>query len=309
MAYEVGDPGHLSVHGALVTRLTSLGIVWEVALTLPDAPALGDTGHVPDHDLIVAAIRELHAAQVAAGALIDPLPALPDAALPGDLGHVDDHNLIEDALVVCEAGRKPYNVATGGTVTYYTDGEGQAWAVHSFTNPGADTFEVVESNAPFRVHVGGGNGGGICSGCCGGCGQRGRYGQHVQEDARTLAVGSYPVTVGGGGSGTGWSASGCGYGGNGGTSTFDGLSTPGGQNGVDGPIFETDIRGTTETLGSQGWNLGCGDHVTGSGGIAGIVVVAYEIDAIPADYVEDVDHPLPLPAENRELIPVGGPYE
>lgn len=325
MAYEVGDPGHLSVHGDLVTRLSSLGIVWGVTLTLPDVPTLGESGHVPDHDLIVAAIRELHAAQVAAGALVDPLPPLPDAAAVGDLGHVDDHNLIESALVVCEAGKFPYNEATGGTVTYYTDGEGQAWARHTLA-PTDSEFVVTTAVDPFRVLwvAAGGQGGSGFTGGIGHNGYQGAGGGAWTDDARTIPVGSHPVTVGagrtaqavpasdgwgestvafgvtcGGGARSGYTDTSGGPGGAGTPGSEGGTSNGGtGGHGVIGPTNpQTDpltAWGITVTdgpgFGGYGTGQGSGG-APGTPGFDGVVIVDYRVASIPGDYVEVVEHP------------------
>lgn len=251
MAYEIGDGGHITVHNELPTRLSSLALVWGVTVTLPPARELGAAGHVDDHNLIVQAIRDIHAAQLAAGALVDPLPELPDTAAVDDLGHVDDHNAIEAGVEVVEAGRFPYNAATGGTVTYYTDGEGQAWAVHTFTASG--DFVVTESVQPFRALVvaGGGAGGrsqsGLWSSGAGGAGGM------IDVDDLTLPVGTHPAVVGAGAT----------YAANilkGYDSTFGGLTAVGG-----GCSQQDNGNGRAGGSGSGGGQSGSGGGPGGSG--------------------------------------------
>lgn len=122
MTHNIGDPGHISVHAGLVTPLEALATEWGATVALPDAPTLGELGHVDDHNMIVQAIRDLHAEMRAQGGTVAELPVeLPATVTAGELGHVDDHNAIDAAILVLEAGRKPYNDATGGVITEYDE--------------------------------------------------------------------------------------------------------------------------------------------------------------------------------------------
>ena len=92
-----------------------------------------------------------------------------------------------------------FNNATGGTVTEVQDynGSGELWRVHTFTGNGS--FEVLDSQQPFRVlAVGGGGGNGIYFNDSAGNGP-GDGGQVFTNDAYTLSVGAYPFTIGAGG--------------------------------------------------------------------------------------------------------------
>ena len=56
----------------------------------------------------------------------------------------------------------PVGSATGGTVTYYVDGSGQRWAVHTFIHGlGAANFNVLAGmDVNYLIVAGGGGGGG-----------------------------------------------------------------------------------------------------------------------------------------------------
>lgn len=203
-----------------------------------------------------------------------------------------------------------WSEATGGTVTDIPNynGSGETWRVHTFTGNG--TLTVTKSGAPFRVFlVGGGGGGGGFDGNWHGNGGSGGF--DTQNDAAVIPAGAHAVVVGGGGTyygeGTGSN------GGTGGTSSIGNLFTAAGGPGGAGPGGNggnysggasnggtTTIRGTSETFGNGGpadnWpgfspgtntgNGGGGGHTgrgdpggprQGTGGAAGIVIIAYRI--------------------------------
>lgn len=194
MTHFIGDPGHIDVHNDLRDALQAQATRIGVSIVVPEARTVGELGHVDDHAAIVAALEALHAGAVANDWGIAALPSFtPKSA--GSLGHVDDHNAYDEALAILAAATPGYNDATGGTVTTYFDAaEGKAFRVHTFTADG--TFEVTQdSGRPYSVLVvAGGQGGGGDMSRVGGTG-----GGVVEDNTETIAVGSYPITVGSGG--------------------------------------------------------------------------------------------------------------
>jgi hypothetical protein len=197
-------------------------------------------------------------------------------------------------IVVVSYEIAPYNDAEGGTTTTYTK-DGATFKVHTFTNTG--NLIVKQSHRPFRVLVvGGGGGTGSnwgCETCCGDAGGSGS-GYHYAGDSDALPVGEYAIAVGNGGSAAGARQ----VGGGGGTSSFigEGINRVanggegGGQSGsgccqdrgcrVDGKggsQISNDITGTAKPYAGSG---GPGSNVSpdpGKNGVAGIVIVSYQI--------------------------------
>lgn len=143
------------------------------------------------------------------------------------------------------------NIATGGTITTVTL-SGKKYRVHTFSNVGSSSLSVSRGLLPFRALIAAG-GGGVgyrgSSNTTGGGGAGGLY----TNDAMALATGSHAVTVGAGGSG--------GYltFGNGGDSSFSGITRTGGGYGTD--------YGQAGSGGSGGGGGGNNDYdgVAGSG--------------------------------------------
>lgn len=184
-----------------------------------------------------------------------------------------------------QLGRFEFNSATGGTTSTVTNynSTGQTWRVHEFTSNAP--LVVTKFSQPFSVYIGGGNGGGGSSGCCGSCAARASYGGQYLSTTQILAATSYPAVIGGGGGGGIWSmdaaiAGSSVGGGAGGASSFAGVSRAGGAGGPSsaGSFTTTNIRGVgNQNIGFQAWSGGCGDGNNGSNGIAGRVIVAYQI--------------------------------
>lgn len=60
MTYLTGDPAHINLgHNELITTIQEMADSMAITVTLPDTAGLGDTGHVADHNLIVAAIQTI----------------------------------------------------------------------------------------------------------------------------------------------------------------------------------------------------------------------------------------------------------
>jgi hypothetical protein len=202
----------------------------------------------------------------------------------------DTNNLKGGWSAPLTAQASGFNLATGGTETDVPDynGTGETWRVHTF-NSNAD-FVVSNASLPFEVlWVGGGGGGCSGSGGNGNSGAGGRGGR-VSE---TIAVGTWPVVIGGGGSGGDVSNAG-----GGGQTTFHGHTGDGGPGGTSGStpggglsITDT-ISGVSVNYGHNAWpraytNMpngpgggGGGGELAGhwgAGGAAGQVVVAYRI--------------------------------
>ena len=285
MTYSPGDPGHMLAHSDLVAAVNAELTRFGMAADLPTR-ALGDEGHLDDHNAIRGALATIEAT---AGKTFGT--ALPPVRNLGDAGHVDDHT----ALLACalEASLWPaWNDATGGTITEVDNynSTGEKWRVHTFDTTAGGTLTVTLAVQPFRVLVVGGGGG-----APGSPGPAPNYshaggGRGVEENAVTLAAGSYPTTIGAGGGG-GPKDSGCG--GTGGTTTFHTWSQSGGAggcisspgNGVGGPL--SDITGTSIQYGKAGVaeapnpDPGQGGRAqrssAGGAGRPGAVIVAYRI--------------------------------
>lgn len=200
-----------------------------------------------------------------------------------------------------QLGGFEFNAATGGTESTITNynGTGQTWKVHSFSSGAVLT--VTKSGSPFKVFVLGGGPGG-CGIYSGNGGQSGG-GQYYYSDTETLRVGSYGAVIGGGGGGfcCEGAAADDGNGTNGGSTTFAGRTGAGGvHHTFNSSIhpFVSNITGTSlsyssNTAGANGYAAApttpgsagrtSGIHPTGgpnfpsTGGITGIVVVAYQI--------------------------------
>ena len=195
MTYSPGDPGHMLAHSDLVTAVNAELTRFGMAADLPTR-ALGDEGHLDDHNAIRGALATIEAT---AGRTFGT--ALPPVRNLGDPGHVDDHT----ALLACalEASTWPaWNAATGGTITEVADGQYPLpgrWRVHTFTAAGS--LDISLAVQPFRVLVVGGGGRGedgvpdTGGGSRGGCG--GGAGGVFANDAMALTAQAHAVTVGG----------------------------------------------------------------------------------------------------------------
>lgn len=165
--------------------------------------------------------------------------------------------------------------AIGGTVTEYTDGNGDTWRSHTFLNSG--TFEVLEhgtgvygKKVDYLVQAGGGGGSN------GGAGAGGQlYGGIADGVPLEIPVGKHKVIVGAGGTG-GFNV----YGGPGTESVFFDKVAVGGGGGHDGApeahpqsggcgsgagIYQTDHGGK----GRSGQGMNGGSNANHSGGAGG----------------------------------------
>lgn len=60
MTYAIGDPAHIQKgHNDLVTAIQEQADRYMITVTLPDTAHLSDTGHVDDHNLMVAALQAI----------------------------------------------------------------------------------------------------------------------------------------------------------------------------------------------------------------------------------------------------------
>jgi hypothetical protein len=59
MTHAIGDPNHLGVHNDLVESVRAEAQRFGVDVILPDEAYLGDSGHVDDHNMIVAALQAI----------------------------------------------------------------------------------------------------------------------------------------------------------------------------------------------------------------------------------------------------------
>ena len=59
MAYQEGDPGHLSVHNTLRDEIADTAAALSVDVVLPDEAVAGQTGHVDAHNLITDALQKI----------------------------------------------------------------------------------------------------------------------------------------------------------------------------------------------------------------------------------------------------------
>ena len=225
MTYSPGDPGHMLAHSDLVAAVNAELTRFGMAADLPTR-ALGDEGHLDDHNAIRGALATIEAT---AGRTFGT--ALPPVRNLGDAGHVDDHT----ALLACalEASTWPaFNDCTGGTVTTVDNynGSTERWRIHTWDTTAGGTLTVTKAVQPFRVlAVGGGGGNGNYTQDSAGNGP-GDGGQVFTNDAYTLSVGAYSFTIGAGG---GARTSGDGAGGSGTATTAFGQTLNGG--GVHGP--------------------------------------------------------------------------
>ena len=220
MTYSPGDPGHMLAHSDLVTAVNAELTRFGMAADLPTR-ALGDEGHLDDHNAIRGALATIEAT---AGRTFGT--ALPPVRNLGDPGHVDDHT----ALLACalEASLWPaWNDGTGGTVTEiddYNGATGERWRVHQFDSDGV--LDVSLAIKPFRVLVSGGGGGGNpdgqldSGGVFVGTAHGGGGGVHTNDTA-TLPTGPIALTVGAGGGSRG----------RGGNTTFRDVVAEGGYGG------------------------------------------------------------------------------
>ena len=188
-----------------------------------------------------------------------------------------------------------FNNATGGTVTEVQNynGTGELWRVHTFTGNGS--FEVLDSQQPFRVAAIGGGGGGRRHNCH----NSGGGGQFTDTDY-TIPVGAHSVSIGGGGNGgSGGAGTYCQTGSNGGAVSLGSVMTmaggkAGGTGGENYTERTTNILGSNVTWGGgsptnnngnrpgRGGGAGNGDGGSGgayygSRGYRGELIVAYQI--------------------------------
>ena len=286
MAFTVGDLGHVTAHNDLAALINIEAARFGLAADLDEAHVIDDPLHINVHGLLLTKLEAI--ANTAGKTYTQALPAHPTL---GSTGHTDDHNSMLTA--VAEASTWPaWNDCTGGTVTEIDNynGSTERWRTHVFDTTAGGTLTVTLAVQPFRVLVVGGGGG-----APGSPGPAPNYshaggGRGVEENAVTLAAGSYPATIGGGGGG-GPKDSGCG--GKGGTTTFHSWSQSGGTggciaqagNGVGGPL--SDITGTSIQYGKAGvaeapnpdpGQGGRSQRSSGGGaGRPGAVIVAYRI--------------------------------
>lgn len=176
----------------------------------------------------------------------------------------------------------PYNLASGGQESEYTDGQGKRWRQHVFLSEG--TLIVSRNPNPFRIIcVAGGQGGG---GGATGWGGSGGAGGNILNTLGALPVGNAAVFVGSGGGGNNQSvgslggASICGsYSSSAGNpSGAGGASAPLGynQNGFPGGDgVPLPVSGGTQVFGGGGGGGGCSEADSdlpvsgGPGGVGG----------------------------------------
>ena len=201
-------------------------------------------------------------------------------------------------------GGAPSIEATGGSVS--TSGN---YTIHTFSFPNSDNFEVTSGEGQIDILVIAGGGAGGSGGNSGWFGGGGGAGGYAYATGYTVAPGTYPISVGGGGSGNagGRGSSGqnswfnlpvpsgkifCQGGGGGGVGQYPGIhpdapAYDGGSGGGSGSHYDsgttpggvaaqpgqngTFTNGTLEQYGFAGGdeNGGSGDGVGGGGGGAG----------------------------------------
>ena len=273
---------HLQDHNGLSGDVVSECARFGITPTTGGPYNAGDPYHIAEHGKMVSDLQSI--ATAAGRTYTTPLPKTPKL---GDVGHIQDH--LDLRACVDEAAQWPaFNDATGGTITEVDNynGTGTRFRVHTFTSSG--TLNVSRALQPFRVLVIGGGGSGRYNppGWSGGGGKAGG------EFTRSIAAGTYPVTVGAGSptdsSGTG--------GGGGGTSSFLDITSAGGNRGGDnnngggGWHTHSDISGGQVLYGANpgryaytaygpgsGGGGGAATNNWGLGGSGGQVIVAYQI--------------------------------
>lgn len=169
---------------------------------------------------------------------------------------------------------KNYSEATGGTTTDVSNynGTGETWRVHTFSSNGTFAVQNNGTGGFNTIVVGGGGGGTWHAGNAGAPG-----GGIAVSNARSMAAGSYPASIGPGGPGTTGNARHAGT-----ASTFDGL-TGGGSAGSTGAATTHNITGASvgyDGGASSGSTYGRGGADAanyGGAGSPGVVIVAYRI--------------------------------
>lgn len=167
-------------------------------------------------------------------------------------------------------------VASGGTITTYTDYTGATYRIHTFTNVGNTNFVVTTGGIVSALIVGGGGSGGYDNGGGGG------GGGVLYHDAIAISATTYTVTVGAGGT-----ANTNGQSANGNNSSFNGYIAYGGGGGAresnigaDGACgggtnnFNTSFREGGRAIYGQGfdggaWATAASPYRGGGGGGAG----------------------------------------
>ena len=148
-------------------------------------------------------------------------------------------------------------IGLGGTISQFTDGNGQAWRVHSFTETGI--FELTNEAEVDLLIVGGGGGGGYVGGGGGGGG-----GVPGAGFLRVRAKpGLHPIIIGAGGA-KGGSAFGDRYGRKGSNSSAFGFVALGGGGGIGG---NDNVRGQPDggSGGGDGGASGSTQYAPGTG--------------------------------------------
>jgi len=85
----------------------------------------------------------------------------------------------------------PFNAATGGSISTFTDSSGVQMRLHQFTNAGTFTFTVTSAPAPFRIAA-------VAGGYTSQRFSPGARGRTAYTHTATLTPGNYTVKVGGG---------------------------------------------------------------------------------------------------------------
>jgi hypothetical protein len=144
--------------------------------------------------------------------------------------------------------------ATGGTITTYG-----SYKVHTFLSSGSFSVNGSTGSVDVLIVAGGGGAGSNAGGDGGGGGAGG-----VIVTSLTLAVGTYPVTIGSGGSGSSTASNG----GNGNNSVFSGNTAIGGGGGSTG-TYHASSGGSGGGAGSNGSSQGNPGSGTSGQGFSG----------------------------------------
>lgn len=151
MTFTLGDPNHIPYHNALVAQIQEMADQRMVDVTLPPVRALGASGHTDDHNLIVAAIEAIAAADLPPAA-VDGVTGSPAT---GDVTHED---VTYDYWKFTADGTITFDQA--GFVDVVVVGAGGPGGDLGGGGGGVITRRVYVDAATYAVKVGAGRGGG-----------------------------------------------------------------------------------------------------------------------------------------------------
>lgn len=107
MTYSIDDPAHINLgHNELLAAIQEQADRFMVSVTLPDTAGLGDTGHVADHNLIVAALQDI------ADAPAGPAPA----TISGTTGSPATGTGLDGKALYTWTGNGSFTVSVAGSV-------------------------------------------------------------------------------------------------------------------------------------------------------------------------------------------------